>query len=81
MKALFDAGSNNLVGTSTLTNIFVNGANETGRPAFNSTTLSSYFSNAGYIGAVRGDQDNWWKSWTCGLGAGAMSCQSIPAAG
>ncbi len=81
VKALFDGGSNNQVGTSTLANLFVNGTNENAVTAFNPTALSSFFSNAGYIGAVRNDADGWWKNWTCGLGAGSMSCQAIPAAG
>lgn len=65
-QAVFDAGSNtNANFTSTLSMTFVNGANETGVPAFDPTTLSSFFDAVNYIGAVRNDTDTWYAGWTC----------------
>lgn len=69
--ALFAAGTNNVAnGTSTLINTFVNGPNEAAVPAFaNLTSISPFFLQVNYIGAVRDASDNWWQGWTCGLTA------------
>jgi len=69
--AAFAAGANNTAtGTSTLTNTFVNGANEAAVPAYGSlTTVSPFFQQVDYIGAVRDANDTWWQGWTCGLTA------------
>ena len=74
---LFTAASNTNSSTTvpnTLTATFVNGATENGRAAFNPTTLSPFFNNAGYIGAVRNANDTWWQGWTCGLGSSTPAC-------
>lgn len=82
IQAIFNAGSNNTSnGTSTLSSVFVNGANENAVVATNPTTLSPFFTAVSYIGAVRDANDNWWSGWTCGLASNQMSCLSIPAAG
>lgn len=72
--AIFNAGTNNQSNaTSTLTNRFINGANEAARPAFDVTTLNASLPATGqlvpvtYIGAVRDVNDTWWRGWTCGL--------------
>lgn len=67
--ALFNAGANNTsAGTSTLASTFVNGANETAVPAVaNLTTISPFFTQVAYVGAVRNSTDTWWQGWTCGL--------------
>jgi hypothetical protein len=67
--AIFNAGSNNVSnGTSTLTNTFVNGPNESGRSAFSGLTgVNSFFQSVTYIGAVRDASDTWWQGWTCSL--------------
>lgn len=71
-SAAVSGGSNNTTGTaSTLTNTFVNGANENARQAFDVTTLDPYFDDVDYIGAVRNSSDRWWADWTCGLEAGS----------
>ncbi|MBV5258076.1 hypothetical protein FLX56_06560 [Synechococcus moorigangaii CMS01] len=71
-SAAVSGGSNNTTGTaSTLTNTFVNGANENARQAFDVTTLDPYFDDVDYIGAVRDSSDRWWADWTCGLEAGS----------
>jgi hypothetical protein len=69
--AAFNAGVGNAsAGTSTLTATFVNGANETAVTPFGTlTTVSSFFQQVGYIGAVRDANDTWWQGWTCGLTA------------
>lgn len=66
IAAAFNAGTNNVVnGTSTLTNTFVNGANETARPAFAAAAISSLFTNVSYIGAVQNASDTAFRGWTC----------------
>jgi trimeric autotransporter adhesin len=70
--ALVNAGTNNSTGTlATLTNRFINGANESARPALNPATLDPFFTATTYIGAVRDSADTWWAGWTCGLSAGS----------
>jgi hypothetical protein len=76
----FNAGTNNnSAGVSTLTNTFVNGANETAVAAvdFNALAASeisasekSFLTQVPYIGAVKDAADTWWSGWTCGLGGG-----------
>lgn len=72
-QADFQAGTNNTAnGTSTLSALFVNGANENAVPAYaNLRSASPYFQQVDYIGGVRNANDNWWKGWTCGLTADA----------
>ena len=81
VQAAFTAGTNNNPNfTNTLTDVVVNGANETAVPAFNAMTLAPYFMTTNYIGAVRDGNDNWFRGWACGLGSmGSPSCLSIPA--
>jgi hypothetical protein len=62
---------------STLTDIFVNGANENAVTASSITSFSPFFQNAGYVGAVR-SSDLWFQGWTCGLGFGTPSCTALP---
>lgn len=82
IAAIFNGGANNTAnGTSTLTGTFINGANENAVPFTSVTGLSSFFTNVGYIGAVRDANDNWWRGWTCGLASNEMSCLTVPAAG
>ena len=65
-EGFFTAGTNNNSAfTATLTNLFVNGANETAVPAFDASTLSSFFDATTYIGAVRDASDTWYQGWTC----------------
>jgi len=83
-QAIFDAGSSNNAGyTSTLTGLFINGSNESGVTAFDPTALSSFFDNAGYIGAVRDASDTWYTGWTCNsatanFGTNVGDCTSLP---
>jgi hypothetical protein len=78
--AIFGAGTNNNTagGTSTLTNVFVNGANETSVTPVTFSALAelsasekTYLTQVPYIGAVRDSADTWWQGWTCGIGGGA----------
>ena len=70
-EADFNAGTNNTAnGTSTLTNTFINGANENAVTPFSGLTgVSSFFQAVDYIGAVKNSGDTWWQGWTCGLTA------------
>ena len=73
------ANNNTAGGTSSLTNTFVNGANESSVPPVAFARLSdaelppaqkSFLTSTNYIGAVRDGADTWWQGWTCGLGGG-----------
>jgi len=79
IAAIFNGNNNVAQGTSTLQNIFVNGSNENAVPAFQALTISSFFTNAGYIGAVRDNADLWFQGWTCGLGFNTPACTAVPA--
>ncbi|MFA7261695.1 MAG: hypothetical protein WC068_01625 [Caulobacter sp.] len=68
---LFTHPSNTLAGVSTLTSIFVNGANETAVVTTDPTALSAFFTPTTYIGAVKDGNDTWWQGWTCGLATGS----------
>ena len=80
--AAFTGGTNNLIGTSTMTAPagatltnqglnFINGANETARPVVNAATVYPFFTTTTYIGAVQNAADTWYTGWTCGLAAGS----------
>lgn len=76
----FDAGSNNTAnGTSTLSAIFINGANETAVTPFAVKAVNSYFTDTNYIGAVKDANDTRFQGWTCGLYTG--SCGTAPTVG
>ena len=67
-----NAGTNNTTNVvSTLTNTFINGANENAATALDPSTLNAFFTATNYIGAVRNSADTWWQGWTCGLAAGS----------
>lgn len=78
------ANGNNDSYTSTLTGLFVNGANETAFTAFDVTTLSTFFSATTYAGAVKDANDTWYVGWTCNstaanFGTGNTGlCTSLP---
>ena len=82
IEGYLNAGTNNVVGyTPTLTNLFVNGTNETAAAVYNATALSSFFAASTFVGAV-GAGDTWYQGWTCNsatanLGGGS-SCLSLP---
>lgn len=73
VEGFFTAGTNNSsTHTSTLTGTFINGANEAARtPYAGITSLSTFLTNPGYIGAVKDASDTWWQGWTCGLASGS----------
>ncbi|PWG01533.1 hypothetical protein DF286_00605 [Sphingosinicella humi] len=79
IAAIFGAGTNNVSdGTSTLTSVFINGANENAVTAFQASSVRSFFEDVDYIGAVRDQNDTWWQGWTCGLGTNSPSCTAAP---
>ena len=47
---------------------------------FAASSLSSFFADTTYIGAVKDANDTWWQGWTCGT-PGQASCQDILAPG
>ena len=90
VQSIFNAGSNNNAAfTSSLTNLFVNGANENGVTPFNAATLNDpvaspgFFVQTSYIGAVRDASDTWYAGWTCNsatasFGSTSGACTSLP---
>lgn len=83
-QTIFNAGSNNNSNyANSLTLTFVNGATETALTAFNPTVLSSFFTNAGFVGAARAS-DTWYQTWTCNSSAVSFgtgntgACTSLP---
>jgi len=85
VQDLFTGGStaNSFNYTSTLTNLFVNGASESAVVASNPVALSSFFDATDFVGAVR-PSDTWYQGWTCNsatanFGAGNTGlCTSLP---
>ncbi|MGE4324044.1 MAG: hypothetical protein AB7E60_13595 [Sphingobium sp.] len=66
VAALFNDSNNNVSYTSSLTSVFINGANETtGITAFDAKTLDSYFDTTTHVGAVKDANDTWYAGWTC----------------
>ncbi len=68
----FGSGSNNNNDslTSTLTSLFVNGANEDGvavtdAATYNFAPLSSFFTTPTHIGAAYSGNTSWYSGWTC----------------
>lgn len=81
----FNAGTNNISSlTSTLSSVFVNGANETARTPFDAKTIDAFFDTTTYIGAVKDANDTWYAGWTCNSKTASFSttaslCTSLPA--
>ncbi len=63
------ADANNSEASTTLSNIFVNGAAENAVTAMDPSTVDADLEATTYIGAVKDADDNWWKGWSCGLEA------------
>jgi hypothetical protein len=94
IQSIFGTGANNNndAYTPTLTNLFVNGANETAVPAFSVTALNAdpevtggFFTAVTYIGAFKDANDQWYKGWVCnstiadfGLANTNGLCTTIP---
>ncbi|MEG3086836.1 hypothetical protein [Sphingomonas sp. PB4P5] len=84
VRSVFEAGSNNSsTFTPSLINGFINGANETARPAFAAATLGSFFVSPGYVGAVKDANDTWYAGWTCNsatlnFGTTSSACSTLP---
>ena len=85
-RDIFNAGTNNNSAfTATLSMSFANGANETAVPAFNPTSLSSFFEAVSYIGAIQNAADTRFQGWTCDSAAATFggtsntgACTSLP---
>ncbi len=70
VAALFNAGTNNAIGNSSLVNTYFPGPQEQAMVTFNSTTLSGFFQSAPYIGAFSPTETgsgNWAFGWTFGV--------------
>ncbi|MEW9856109.1 hypothetical protein [Novosphingobium sp. M1R2S20] len=86
VSSFFASGTknNNDGYTSTLTNGFVNGANETAVTATDPKTVSAFFDTTNYVGAVRNSGDTWYAGWTCNSAAANFgtgnsgACTSLP---
>ena len=85
VQTIFGSGANNNSAfTASLSNVFVNGANETAVTAFDAKTLNAYFDTTAYIGAVRNASDTWYEGWTCNTDAASFGttntglCSTLP---
>ena len=84
VQAIFEGGTNNRsTYTPSLTNLFVNGATETGFTPFDAKTLNAFFDTTAYVGAVRDANDTWSPGWTCtsstaNFGTASRACSAIP---
>ena len=63
------ADPNNVLGASSLTGTFINGANETAVTAMDPNSADPWFQTTTYAGAVQNNQDRWWADWSCDLEA------------
>lgn len=86
VQALFAGGNNVASFTTSFTNTFINGANETAATAADPTKIvnsDGFFVAAPYVGAVRNASDTWYRNWTCNSatadfgGAGGL-CTTLP---
>lgn len=81
----FNAGTNvTSTFTSTLSSVFINGANETARTPFDAKTIDAFFDTTTYVGAVKDATDTWYAGWTCNsktatFSATGSACTSLPA--
>lgn len=84
VQAVVNAGTNNnLLFTISLTNTFVNGANENSVTAFGAAARSSFFTNLGFIGAEDNEVADNFGDWTCNssiidFGSASGACTSLP---
>ncbi|MDB5686014.1 MAG: hypothetical protein JWR77_603, partial [Rhizorhabdus sp.] len=84
VQTIFGAGTNNNSAfTSSLTSVFINGANERGVTPFNASTLGAFLVATTYIGAVRDSTDTWYAGWACNsttasFGSTSAACTAIP---
>ena len=90
LQTIFGTGTNNnsSTHTSTLTSLFINGANETAVPATDPTAFNAdphavvnaaapnRFTAVTYIGAVRDGADTWYAAWTCNSGYASFGAAS-----
>jgi hypothetical protein len=83
-EGAFAAGANtSSTFASTLTNTFVNGANEAAAVATDPKTVDAQFDTTNYVGAVRDANDTWYAGWTCNsatasFGSTGTACTSLP---
>ena len=69
--------------TATLSNVFVNGANEAAVTATDPATVNEGFETTDYVGAVKDANDTWYAGWTCNsvtanFGSTSKACTTIP---
>ena len=66
-QAVFEAGTNNVIGSSSLVASYFPGPEEQAMTPFNATTLSGFFETAAYTGAfspTETSSNNWALGWT-----------------
>ena len=87
IQTLFSAnGNNDDMFTPSLMSVFINGANENGVDAYDTSNLDTMFFDfdaVDYIGAVRDASDDWYTGWTCNsstvtFGDNIGDCASLP---
>ncbi len=86
IRAAFGPGTNNNLDSfvSSLVNLYINGPNETARPAVDAKAFDPFFDTTTYVGAVQNAANDWTQGWTCNSGTASFSmsttgeCLSLP---
>ena len=86
VQAAFGSGANGNLDSfvSSLVSLYINGANETARPAVDAKTVDAFFDTTAYVGAVQNAANDWTVGWTCNSGTATFGastsglCSSLP---
>ena len=86
IAAAFGSGTNGNLDSfvSSLVSLYINGPNETARPAVDPKTFDAFFDTTTYVGAVQNAANDWTVGWTCNSGTASFrnstsgECLSLP---
>ncbi len=86
IQAAFGSGANGNLDSfvSSLVDLYINGPNETARPAVDPKTFDAFFDSTTYVGAVQNAANDWTRGWTCNSGTASFGtgntgeCLSLP---
>ena len=86
IASVFGSGTNGNLDSfvSSLVSLYINGPNETARPAVDPKTFDAFFDTTTYVGAVQNAANDWTVGWTCNSGTASFrnstsgECLSLP---
>ena len=86
IAAVFGSGTNGNLDSfvSSLVSLYINGPNETARPAVDPKTFDAFFDTTTFVGAVQNTASDWTVGWTCNSGTASFrnstsgECLSLP---